>query len=94
MVIIEPLNPCVEGHLLFIPDTHVASIGSGDDQEVIASTFKAVNIYLQEHPMDCNIITNNGANADQTVFHLHVHLIPRHTGDTTKLPWTYQKDNQ
>lgn len=94
VVVIEPLNPCVKGHLLFIPNTHVSSIGGFDGQNVIASTFKAVNIYLQEHPQDCNIIVNNGADADQTVFHLHVHLIPRFKDDNVQLPWTYQRESK
>ena len=41
--------------------------------------------------MQCNIITNNGADADQTVFHIHVHLVPRTKDDKVTLPWAWQK---
>lgn len=93
VVVFEPLDPCVDGHLLFVPDLHIDNIGdakfySGD---VVASVFKAVNLYLQENPMQCNIITNNGADADQTVFHIHVHLVPRTKDDKVTLPWAWQK---
>lgn len=93
VVIFEPLNPCVPGHLLFVPDVHINNIGDTNyyAPNVTASVYKAVNLYLQENPQECNIITNNGSNADQTVFHIHVHLIPRKAGDDVNLPWTYQK---
>lgn len=94
VVVFEPLDPCVEGHLLFVPDLHIDNIGdinfyAGD---VVASVFKAVNVYLQSHPTQCNIITNNGADADQTVFHIHVHLVPRTKDDKVTLPWAWQKN--
>jgi histidine triad (HIT) family protein len=36
----------------------------------------------------CNIITSTGSSATQTVFHLHLHVVPRSTGDGLTLPWT------
>lgn len=42
---------------------------------------------MAEHP-DANIITSKGSLATQTVFHLHVHLVPRAAGDGLPLPWT------
>ena len=35
-----------------------------------------------------NIVQNNGETAGQTVFHFHMHLIPRYTGDGVGLTWT------
>jgi histidine triad (HIT) family protein len=35
----------------------------------------------------CNIITSAGTEATQTVFHLHVHIVPREAGDGLELPW-------
>ena len=93
VTVIEPLNPCVEGHLLFIPEVHLERMGSVDPENVVASTMKAVNLYLAERPdLHCNVIANNGTNADQTVHHLHVHIIPRTApNDSVKLPWSYQQ---
>lgn len=94
VVVFEPLDPCVDGHLLFVPNLHIDNIGVSKfySSDVVASVFKAVNLYLQENPTQCNIITNNGADADQTVFHIHVHLVPRKKNDKVTLPWTWQKD--
>jgi histidine triad (HIT) family protein len=36
----------------------------------------------------CNIITSAGSDATQTVFHLHLHVVPRRAGDGLALPWT------
>lgn len=94
VVVFEPLNPCVPGHLLFVPTVHVDKFGDASrfvTPDIVASVNKAVSIYLQQYPTECHIITNNGAIADQTVFHLHTHLIPRRSGDNVQLPWTYQQ---
>ena len=92
VVVFEPLNPCVEGHLLFVPTVHIDKFGDTriTAPNIVAAVNKAVSLYLQEFPTDCNIITNNGAIADQTVFHLHTHLIPRTVDDNVQLPWSYQ----
>ena len=93
VVMFTPLNPCVTGHLLFVPSIHIDKLGDtrAGAGNVVAATYKAIQLYLSEFPMDANIIANNGANADQTVFHLHVHLIPREFKDDVTLPWTWQK---
>lgn len=93
VVVFEPLKPCVEGHLLFVPDIHIDGIGDSKfySSDVVASVYKAVNLYLLKYNTQCNVITNYGSNAEQTVFHLHVHLIPRFKGDNVKMPWSYQK---
>ncbi len=36
----------------------------------------------------CNLITSAGREATQTVFHLHIHVVPRRDGDGLALPWT------
>lgn len=96
VVMFTPLSPCVDGHLLFVPSIHIDNIGDARTGagNVVAATYKAIQLYLAEFPMDANVITNNGANADQTVFHLHVHLIPREYNDGVTLPWTWQKKEQ
>lgn len=77
--------PVSQGHILIIPKRHVPSYFDLTDQEQVAITKllkKAKDIIqLQFHPDGYNIGINIGEVAGQTVFHCHVHLIPRYSGD-------------
>jgi histidine triad (HIT) family protein len=81
-IAIRPLDPVTDGHLLIIPTVHVRDLT--DDPEVTAATMHAASELAQP---PCNIIASAGHAATQTVFHLHIHLVPRHTGDGLTLPW-------
>jgi histidine triad (HIT) family protein len=82
-----PLNPVVPGHVLFIPLGHVADAGVLPDRT--AGVMRAAASYVQG--LDAaNIITSKGEAASQSVFHLHVHVVPRKDGDGLALPWTGQ----
>jgi diadenosine tetraphosphate (Ap4A) HIT family hydrolase len=89
-VIFEPLNPVVPGHVLAVPKKHAASaavdpFGAGDAIEAAA-------YYLSMHDgMEANLITSIGPDATQTVFHTHVHIVPRYKNDGVVLPWTEQQ---
>lgn len=88
---IRPLNPVVDGHVLVLPIKHVRD--AAEDPEVTAAVMRRVAaICLRERPV--NIITSIGPEATQTVFHLHVHIVPRKRGDGLHLPWTNQKVGQ
>ena len=78
-----PLGPVVEGHVLVVPRQHVEN--ATVDPEITAATMRRV-AELAEQP--CNIITSAGAEATQSVFHLHVHIVPREVGDGLLLPWS------
>lgn len=81
---IIPLNPVVEGHLLVIPREHVTDFV--DDPAVSAHTmFRAAE--LAAGMGSYNLITSKGHPATQSVFHLHLHLIPRAENDGLALPW-------
>lgn len=82
--IMEPLNPVAEGHVLVIPRAHVSS--AVDDPAVASEVMNWAATYAQGVG-DCNIITSVGPLASQTVFHLHVHVVPRREGDGLALPW-------
>lgn len=83
VVAFEPLNPVTEGHLLVVPKAHVRdALGKPD---VTAATMK-VAATLATAP--CNIITSAGTEATQTVFHLHLHIVPRRVADGLRLPWS------
>jgi len=82
-VAIVPLNPVTPGHVLVIPADHVEDYTT--KPEVTAAAFKRA-AELGTPPS--NLITSAGSPATQTVFHLHVHVVPRLDGDGLHLPWT------
>jgi histidine triad (HIT) family protein len=85
---IVPLNPVTPGHTLVIPRRHV--IDFTEDPEVSAATMRrAAELAAGVGPV--NLITSKGREATQSVFHLHIHLVPRTTGDGLPLPWTPQQ---
>ena len=77
--------PASPGHILVIPRRHFADYFDATDKELRAIDQllrKSRAILMQEKAPDgFNIGINVGAAAGQTVFHLHVHLIPRYVGD-------------
>jgi histidine triad (HIT) family protein len=85
--IIKPLNPVTPGHLLFVPAEHTSD--AGDEPDVTAEVMRQASTYARRLRA-CNIITSKGVDATQSVFHLHIHVVPRTAGDGLKLPWTDQ----
>jgi diadenosine tetraphosphate (Ap4A) HIT family hydrolase len=77
--------PVSNGHALIIPKRHVADFFGATQAELLAMTalmHEAKKIIDEKHKPDgYNIGANCGAVAGQTVFHLHLHLIPRYIGD-------------
>jgi diadenosine tetraphosphate (Ap4A) HIT family hydrolase len=78
--------PVSEGHTLVLPRRHVADWWAATPQERVAidALVQGCKEALDEQyaPAGYNIGVNNGTAAGQTVYHLHVHLIPRYDGDT------------
>jgi histidine triad (HIT) family protein len=80
-----PLKPAVLGHTLVIPTTHVPDIYeltpsiSGRLMATVQAGALALRAALE--PEGLNVINSNGRAASQTVFHLHVHLVPRWQDD-------------
>lgn len=77
-----PVNP---GHVLVIPKRHVANYFDLTTDEVLAiqdllQRMKA-EVDAKFRPDGYNVGVNVGADAGQSVFHVHVHLIPRYKGD-------------
>lgn len=83
-IAIVPLNPVTEGHTLVIPAAHVRDVA--ENPEVSALTMGAA-AELAAEAGPCNVITSRGAEATQTVPHLHLHVVPRRAGDGLALPW-------
>lgn len=88
VVVFEPLHPVTPGHLLAVPTTHVAHFL--EDPVAAAVTVEFAARVAAENSMACNLITSAGHYATQTVFHLHVHIVPRRARDGLALPWTDQ----
>lgn len=77
--------PVNEGHVLIVSKRHVESFFDADPQEIDAINKIAFEVknYLDRkyNPDGYNIGVNIGLAAGQTIFHLHVHVIPRYAGD-------------
>jgi len=87
-VAFRPLNPVTPGHMLVIPRRHVAD--ASQIAAVAGQTMYFAAKLAQDLGEDYNILTSKGPEATQTVFHLHLHLIPRRSGDGLLLPWSNQ----
>jgi histidine triad (HIT) family protein len=85
------INPATTGHALVIPRTHtddLLSIGVDDLQAVILAAQRlALSAKRNLQADGVNLVNSCGAQAWQTVFHFHMHVIPRYEGDPLKLPW-------
>lgn len=77
--------PVSKGHLLVIPKEHVSSYFqlSEEVKKDLWNTVQRAREHLEEtfHPDGFNIGLNEGAAAGQTIFHVHIHVIPRYQGD-------------
>lgn len=82
-IAILPRSPVVPGHLLVLPRAHVVD---ALEDPAITGLVMLRAAELADPP--CNLITSAGSEATQTVFHLHVHIVPRTAGDGLALPWT------
>jgi histidine triad (HIT) family protein len=81
---------CAVGHLLVIPKGHVAD--AAEDHEVTGLVAgRAPELATGVYGTNFHLITNCGPEADQTVPHLHWHIVPRHAGDGLAMPWTNQR---
>jgi len=84
-LLFRPIDPVTPGHLLAIPLTHVARFHS--DPRVTGRIMEQAARWAQDDEPNYNIIVNTGSHAGQTVFHLHVHLVPRWPQDGLVMPW-------
>lgn len=95
--VILDASPAVKGHALVLPKDHFANIYEIDEQtagEAAAVAKKmAKKISDTLHCDGLNILQNNGEAAGQTVFHYHIHLIPRYQGDEDKIQITWKQNS-
>ena len=89
--VILDLGPATKGHALILPKEHYANIYE-IDEEVAGRAFKLAKKMVTKltEVLGCdgyNIVQNNGEAAGQTVFHFHMHIIPRYKNDTVNVTW-------
>lgn len=85
------INPASKGHCLIVPKEHYSNIFD-IDKDIAGRLFSLATVVARslKKELNCegmNIVQNNGEIAGQTVFHFHLHLIPRYTGDTVNVDW-------
>jgi histidine triad (HIT) family protein len=85
------INPATSGHALVVPREHSADLMEVADGD-LASTFLAARRLAERmeqvlSPDGYNLLNSCRPAAWQTIFHFHVHVIPRYDDDPLKLPW-------
>lgn len=84
----EPLDPVTPGHVLFVPVDHVED---ACDNPPVTALVMQVAAQALTGCGDGNLIWNVGPLAGQTVWHAHLHWVPRREGDGLVLPWDGQE---
>lgn len=96
--VILDVAPATKGHALIIPKNHYANMYElPEDTAVEAIKLAKKMMQVMTDKLHCdgfNIIQNNGEIAGQTVFHFHMHLIPRYRDDGQKIGWKPQEATQ
>ncbi|MEE1314627.1 MAG: HIT family protein [Faecalimonas sp.] len=89
--VILDVGPASKGHALILPKQHFANLYELDDELAAKALVLAKKMVAKLTPiLGCdgyNVLQNNGQAAGQTVFHFHIHLIPRYEGDEVKIGW-------
>lgn len=89
--VIMDMSPATKGHSLILPKEHFSDIYE-IDEELAGKSFKLAKkmATVMTEKLSCdgfNIVQNNRETAGQTVFHFHMHLIPRYKDDNQKIGW-------
>jgi histidine triad (HIT) family protein len=86
------INPATKGHALVIPRDHASdlmAIGEEDLAACMAASQRLAKKAKERLGADgINLLNSCGPAAWQTVFHFHVHVVPRYDDDPLELPWT------
>jgi histidine triad (HIT) family protein len=85
------IAPATRGHALVIPKRHAVDLWEiePDQLAAVATAAQLVALRVRDrlHADGVNLINSCRAQAWQTVFHFHIHVIPRYEGDPLRLPW-------
>lgn len=96
--VILDLGPASKGHALILPKNHYANLYELPEETAgeVMKLAKRMAAQMTER-LGCegfNLVQNNGELAGQTVFHFHMHLIPRYREDGQKIGWKPQEVSQ
>jgi len=93
--VVLDIEPASKGHALILPKEHYANLYELDDELAAKALVLAKKVIIKlTDILGCegyNILQNNGTAAGQTVFHFHMHLVPRYKGDGVKIGWKLGK---
>jgi histidine triad (HIT) family protein len=85
------INPGTRGHALVVPRRHARDLLEIDDDDLAAVAHAAQRLARRAKERlgadGINLINSCGPAAWQTVFHFHMHVVPRYTDDPLRLPW-------
>jgi histidine triad (HIT) family protein len=85
------INPATRGHALVVPRSHSTDLMEVSDDDlqhaIVAVRRLAERMRAALEPDGFNVLNACGPAAWQTVFHFHLHVIPRYEDDPLKLPW-------
>ena len=85
------ISPATRGHALVVPRAHAADLHAIDPEDLAACARMAQRVAARQRERlgaeGINLLQSSGRAAWQTVFHFHVHVIPRWADDPLELPW-------
>ena len=86
------INPATRGHALVVPRAHSADLFEVSDEDLQRTAPAARRLARKMRaglePDGFNVLNSCGPVAWQTIFHFHLHVVPRYEDDPLKLPWT------
>jgi histidine triad (HIT) family protein len=85
------INPATRGHVLVVPREHTTDLLEIPDEDLAAVARMGRKVAQRQKGRlradGVNLLNSCGKPAWQTVFHFHLHVIPRYAGDPLRLPW-------
>ena len=92
VTVILDAGPAAEGHALVLPKEHyknITEVPEGLAGKLMTTAARTGEAQMKALGADgFNVLVNTNEAAGQTVFHCHVHVIPRFNGDNVMKPWT------
>jgi histidine triad (HIT) family protein len=90
-VTVMDINPATRGHVVVMPREHAENLLTVSEED-LSATMRAVRRIVERmqqtlSPAGFNVLNNMGRAAWQSIFHFHVHVIPRYADDPLQLPW-------
>lgn len=88
---IMDISPAAKGHVIILAKKHYANLFELDEDTASKALIVAGKVAKAvKEELNCdgiNLLQNNGEAAGQSVFHYHMHVIPRYNGDNVTIPW-------